>query len=70
MPQKHIHSAAMALNAHRDDATYDAQRAAHEREHAMGAANEVIASVHESQAFRYAARAAERAAAGDVRPSG
>jgi hypothetical protein len=66
MLQKHIHSAAIALNAHRHDAAFYARQADRERQHATSAANEVIASVHESLAFSYAARAAERAGAGNT----
>ena len=60
MPQKHIESAAMALNSRRRTAMELAQRAACERERSVNAANEVVASVHESLAVRYAAQAYSR----------
>ena len=49
-----------------DDAAYFAQRAATEREQAIGAVNEVVASVHETLACRYAALAAARAKSHDA----
>lgn len=61
MLQKHIQSAAMALNASPPDAVEYARRAAEERQRAIGASNEVLASVHESLALRLAARATESA---------
>lgn len=67
MLQKHIQSATMALNAFSHDAADYAQRAAEERQRAIGAANEVLASVHERLAFRFAAQASERALAGDAK---
>jgi hypothetical protein len=42
-----------------DDAAYYAKRAVIERQHASGAANEVVAIVHRNLACRYAALAAE-----------
>jgi hypothetical protein len=60
MPQKHIESAAMALNSRRRTAMELVQRAASERERSVNAANEVVASVHESLAVRYAAQACSR----------
>lgn len=47
-----------------DEAAYYAERAAVERQHAISAANEVVAIVHRNLACRYAAIAAERAKAG------
>jgi hypothetical protein len=66
MSQKHIQSAAMALNPPPHDAVDYARRAAEERRRAAEAANEVLASVHESLAVRFAARATESALAGEA----
>jgi hypothetical protein len=60
MPQEYISSPAMMLNVHRDDAASFARRAVTEREHAISAPNEVVASVHEIMAGRYAAMATLR----------
>jgi hypothetical protein len=67
--QKHIQSAAMALNTCPPDAVDYARRAAEERQRAAGAPNEVLATVHESLALRFAAHATETALAEDMNAS-
>jgi hypothetical protein len=48
------------------NAAYYSQRAAFERAHAVSASNEVVASVHEKLACRYAAVATELSARSDA----